>query len=170
MKDETGKRYGKLTVVAFDHVDSHKQACWLCICDCGMTTVTKGAYLRRGHTTSCGCEKRKYIRTTHGYSDSERLYSVWEQMRSRCNNPNNPRYKTYGAKGVFVCEEWNDYNVFREWAYANGYKESNPDTPRGQRMSIDRIDPTKAYCPDNCRWISVSDNNRRRFDSHANQR
>lgn len=168
--DETGKRYGKLTVIGFDHLNKQHNAYWLCACDCGLTTVVSGTYLRRGHTTSCGCVKRQYICKKHGYSDKEPLYGVWEQMRSRCRNRNNPRYEHYGAKGIDLCEEWNDYGVFREWAFANGYYVVDPDTPKKDRISIDRIDPSKGYFPDNCRWITVSENSVHRRKSHANQR
>lgn len=172
MKSEIGKRYGMLTVLEFDHVSKSHNAYWKCMCDCGMVTVVNGSYLRSGHTRSCGCLKAPYPFTQkkHGYSDAERLYGVWEQMRSRCNNPNNPRYNTYGAKGIKLCDEWNDYGVFRKWAYENGYKESDKDTPRRDRMSIDRIDPKEGYSPDNCRWITLSANVRHMLECQANQR
>lgn len=170
MKNEVGKRYGKLTVVQFDHLSKSRNAYWLCKCDCGLTTVVCGSYLHSGHTTSCGCTKRQFFNEKHGYSDREHLYGVWEQMRSRCNNRNNPRYSTYGANGVTVCDEWNDYGAFRKWSLEHGYHDSTPDTPRGERMSIDRIDPKRGYSPDNCRWISLNDNIRYRHECHANQR
>lgn len=169
IKSEIGKRYGKLTVVEYAGT-KNKRAMWRCVCDCGLATTVSGQNLRKGKTTSCGCVKREFFNQTHSYSDSEPLYGVWEQMRSRCNNPNNPRYKTYGAKGVTVCEEWNDYGKFREWSFANGYKVSEKGTPRGQRMSIDRIDPDKPYCPENCRWITLIENIQHRHECHANQR
>lgn len=169
MKNEVGNRYGKLTVLRFAGTKRHS-AYWLCACDCGLTTITSGTNLRSGHTTSCGCVKSQYIRMTHGYSDSEPLYGVWEQMRSRCNNHNNPRFPTYGGNGVRVCDEWNDYSKFRSWAFANGYIPSKPGTPRKDRMSIDRIDPKGNYDPNNCRWITVSENSERRTGWHANQR
>lgn len=169
MKNEIGNRYGKLTVVAFDHISKSKNAYWKCVCDCGLTTVTSGTYLRKGHTTSCGCTKREHFKKTHGYSDSEPLYGVWEQMRSRCNNANNPRYSTYGANGITVCKEWGNYDTFRKWAFENGYKAPGANTPRKERMSIDRIDPSKGYEPGNCRWITVSENSKYRHECHANQ-
>ncbi len=172
-KNEVGNRYGKLTVIAYagsTGPNGRKNACWLCACDCGLTTVVKGVNLRRGKTTSCGCEKEKFFKKTHGYSDTERLYGVWEQMRSRCNNPNNPRYKNYGAKGLTICEEWDDYAEFRRWAYSNGYAEPNAESPRGSHLSIDRIDPSKGYSPDNCRWVTSSENTHYMHMCHANQR
>lgn len=169
MRDETGNRYGKLTVIKFDHLNKSRNAYWLCACDCGLTTVVCGAYLHNGHTTSCGCTKREFFQTKHGHSDKERLYGVWEQMRSRCNNPNNPRYSTYGANGISVCEEWNDYEAFRRWSFANGY-EDRAGLPRREHLSIDRIDPAKGYSPENCRWITVSENSMYKAKCHANQR
>lgn len=173
MKNEVGNRYGKLTVIEFSHVagrEGGKNAYWLCACDCGFTTIVKGTYLRKGHTTSCGCAKKQFFNTKHGHSDIEHLYGVWEQMRSRCNNPNNPRYKSYGGDGITVCDEWNDYGAFRKWAFENGYHDSPPDVPKKDRMSIDRINPSKGYCPENCRWVTVSDNSHFRTKCHANQR
>ena len=170
MKNEAGNRYGKLTVLSFHHINKSKNAYWLCACDCGLTTVVCGSYLRSGHTTSCGCIKREFFGEKHGRSDKERLYGVWQQMRSRCNNPNNPRYKTYGEKGVSVCEEWNDYGKFRAWSYQNGYSESAPGTPKKDVLSIDRIDPNEGYSPENCRWVTISENSKHRFECHANQR
>ena len=168
LKDETGKRYGNLEVVSFAGV-KNRSAYWLCKCDCGLTTTVTGTYLRSGHTTSCGCTKVKYFGKKHGYGDSEKLYGVWLSMKRRCDNKNSNRYKTYGGRGIKVCSEWMDYGNFRSWAYKNGYKEAEPGTSRGQTLSIDRIDPNKDYCPENCRWITVSENNRHRFECQANQ-
>ncbi len=74
-------------------------------------------------------------------------------MRNRCNNPNREAYKWYGGKGVKVCDEWNSYPNFKAWAIANGYTDE---------LTIDRIDISKNYCPENCRWLSKSDNSKHR--------
>lgn len=92
---------------------------------------------------------------THGYSHTHpKLFLVWETMRSRCNNPNRGKYKDYGARGISVCEEWqNSASSFCEWALSNGYSEG---------LQIDRIDNDKGYSPDNCRWVTPKQNSRNR--------
>lgn len=73
------------------------------------------------------------------------LYRVWSAIKQRCYNKNNPNYKHYGAKGITICDEWkHSFKTFESWSIENGYK---------QGLSIDRINSTKSYTPDNCRWI-----------------
>lgn len=75
------------------------------------------------------------------------LYNVWLTMKQRCYNPKDKHYKWYGAKGVGVCEEWRkDVTAFYNWAISNGYRKG---------LTIDRIDFTKDYSPNNCRFITM---------------
>lgn len=160
MRDEIGKKYGRLTVIAYDHTrKSHLY--YRCACDCGCVTVAEAGNLRKGVTKSCGCFRREAgvnNHLTHGHSDKERLYNIWIGIKQRCNNPNVHTYKYYGGKGVRLCQEWQDYEAFREWSYSHGYVEPQNGQTKGDCMSIDRINPDLDYSPDNCRWIPLREN------------
>ena len=168
MVDLVGEKYGRLTVVGFDRLQNHKTY-WHCVCDCGLTVIATGNNLRSGNTKSCGCLQREKAsqtgkrNTRHGESHDNRtrLYTIWCGMRQRCENPNRDAYPLYGGKGVRVCEEWSEYEAFKKWAMANGYAED---------LSIDRIDSNGNYCPENCRWISGSENTARANKNHKTRR
>ncbi|AVM69756.1 hypothetical protein C3V36_11205 [Lachnospiraceae bacterium oral taxon 500] len=83
---------------------------------------------------------------TNGRWITNRLYSIWKGMRSRCTNSKNKAYKNYGGRGITVCDEWLSYDNFYEWAMANGYDES---------LTIDRADNDENYEPSNCRWVPM---------------
>jgi hypothetical protein len=168
MIDLTGNRYGRLVVIGLDRVEN-KKTYWKCACDCGLAVVAVGNNLRSGNTSSCGCLRREtakargYENTKHGESHSNitRLYSIWAGMRRRCNSPRSDAYVWYGSKGVKVCEEWGEYQNFREWAMSHGYADN---------LTIDRIDPSKDYCPENCRWITRSENTARANKNHTTRK
>jgi uncharacterized phage protein (TIGR01671 family) len=87
----------------------------------------------------------------HGVSKT-RLYAIFSGMKQRCYNPNRKNYQYYGGKGVIVCDEWmtkNGIQNFIEWALSSGYNDS---------LSIDRIDSDEDYVPNNCRWVTISEN------------
>ncbi len=128
-----------------------------CECDCGKLSVVTSNNLRRGHTTSCGCESsRKTIgkRTgTHGVSGHP-LFRKWLDMRNRCYWPKHNRFEHYGGKGVKVCDDWkDDFESFYKWAKSNGWK---------KRLTLDRIENDKDYCPENCRFRTKKQQNRNR--------
>lgn len=99
---------------------------------------------------------RRLVRnTTHDMSHT-RIYSIWKGMRRRCNNPHAPKYEFYGGKGIKVCDEWNrpygGFENFYKWAIENGYDDT---------LTIDRIDSSKNYCPENCQRIPFVENIRK---------
>lgn len=159
--NEIGNRYGRLVVIAEAEKKNSKRARWVCQCDCGNITHVDGHELRCGHTQSCGCKRIETImksKTTH-HETHTRLYGVWKSMRKRCNCKTHDDYKYYGAKGIKVCEEWNDFLKFKEWAEKTGYQK---DAPFGV-CTIDRIDSSKGYSPDNCEWITIQEQQYRRI-------
>jgi len=143
-----GEKFGRLTVLKFYDIDpKRRESRWLCKCECGNKTIARGCKLTSGHTKSCGCLNKEITlkaSTTHGLS-SEKLYFVWKAMIARCENPKNPVYKDYGGRGIKVCNEWHDLEIFMEWATNNGYREA---------LEIDRIDNDGNYEPCNCRFTT----------------
>ena len=94
-----------------------------------------------------------------------RLYSIWNGMKQRCYNERFSQYKNYGGRGISVCDEWkDDFFSFAEWALSHGYQDP-PEAEKGNRggaLSIDRIDNDKGYSPENCQWIPLRENVKKR--------
>lgn len=114
-------------------------------CHCGTEFRTQPRYIANGHTKSCGCYNRQRLsesKTKHGLA-YHRIYKVWCDMVSRCNNNKCISYKYYGARGITVCERWLKVENFIEDMY--------PSFEDG--LTLDRENNDLGYSPDNCRWV-----------------
>lgn len=151
-------RFGRLLVIRRYGSNKYGNATWLCACDCGASCITTASSLLSGDTRSCGCLNRELIRArnqnriTHGDS-KKRLYRVWQEMIQRCYNPNATAFREYGGRGISVCDEWRNYESFRDWAIGAGYDEN---APHGV-CTLDRIRVNGRYEPENCRWVSMGE-------------
>lgn len=176
IQDLKGKRFGRLTVIerAEDAITPKGKTVirYKCRCDCGNEKVIRKYHLTNGKIISCGCFHKEQLgknRRKHGFSHKERLYSVWLNMKDRCYNQNNSHYKSYGGRGITICDEWaSDYTNFRNWCLNNGYKEEIRDSGRNN-LTIDRIDVNGNYEPGNCRFVTNKENCLNKRDTLTNE-
>ena len=77
------------------------------------------------------------------------IYIAHKNMMTRCYKTNSPKYHRYGGRGIKVCEEWKTVKNFYNWAIQNGWEKG---------LTLDRINNDGDYKPENCQWISLSEN------------
>lgn len=82
-------------------------------------------------------------------------WRAWKALRQRCSNPNHPAYRFYGGKGISFDPRWKEFKNFFE---DMGKRPS-------EKHSLDRLDPTKDYGPDNCQWGTRADQGRNKSTS-----
>lgn len=142
MKDLTNKVYNSWTVIKEGERTKSKARQWLCRCSCGREFLVSQVNLTRG--ASKGCVYCKKHPGKHGLADKHPLYSIWKNMRSRCNNKNRSCYKYYGGRGIKICHEWDDFTVF--------LKDMGPSYKKG--LTLERVRNEEGYSKENCKWAT----------------
>ena len=119
---------------------------------CG-AVVTRGPTAVHSGRIMCDCSKET-VPNKRGTKTKSPLYNSYRAMIERCYNPNSHHYHNYGGRGIKVCDEWQTFPPFEEWAYANGWEPG---------LTIDRKEVNGDYEPQNCRWADVDtqSNNKR---------
>ncbi len=155
-EDLTGKKFTRLTVIKY--IGNYK---WLCKCKCGKIRKIRSDSLKSGNTKSCGCFKIKFpLRKKQKNTSKKRIihnmckspeYKSWYSMKKRCSDKNHISYKYYGEKGIIVCKQWLEFMVF--------YKDMGN---RPKNTTLDRIDNSKGYFKENCKWSTHKEQTRNR--------
>jgi hypothetical protein len=140
IKNMVGEKYSNLVVLEFSCVKNNNSH-WICYCEiCGNKTEVSRPNLRSGNTKDCGCRRSEKISSAHkkhGYSKSP-TWSSWLKLRQRVITKKN---KTYAS--ITYDKRWDNFELFLE---------DMGERPEGH--SIDRIDNTKGYYKENCRWAT----------------
>jgi len=134
----------------------------------GLDVQPYGNWINRGNTWGLNYGKPQPAGIMHhatrncrmgrmSYKQTHRnLYWVWENMRSRCNNPNDPEYSRYGGRGIQVAARWDSFANFLQDV---GDRPPDPEWWNGERAywSIDRIDNDGDYEPGNLKWATPTE-------------
>jgi hypothetical protein len=160
--DISGQRFGRLVAISRSHKANDRRWIWACQCDCGKEHKANIRELRKGSTKSCGCYTGIFIgafNMSHAetYGKLRGLYRSWGDMRYRCSNENCHAYANYGGRGIKVCERWDSFENFME--------DMRPTWEKG--LCLDRIDPDGDYEPDNCQWLTRSENSKKAHRDRA---
>jgi hypothetical protein len=143
-----GDHFGRWTVLERSELPRAKRGVrWDCVCDCGTRRAVNSCALLRKQPGSCGCRRRELAQarlTKHGLSRTPE-YRAWCNVRDRCENPRSVSYPYYGARGVTVCERWQDFENFL----------ADMGPRPSSAYSIERDDPFGNYEPGNCSWATI---------------
>lgn len=160
-QDLTGRKFGRLSVVAYAGKSGHNQA-WSCLCECGATSRVLASNLLGSVTRSCGCLHREATgdaHRTHGRTATSE-YHIYQSMIARCYSATAISYKRYGARGITVCDRWRfgdgETGGFECFLFDVGDRPS-------KKHSLDRKDNDGNYEPNNVRWAT-------KIEQHRNTR
>lgn len=118
-----------------------------CQCVCGVESWVRTTSLMRD---SLSCKRCSNMKRTHGMVGTQ-IYNSWSGMKMRCDQKGSIGYKIYGGRGIKYCEQWKSFEAFRIWAIKNGYKPG---------LSLERKDVNGNYEPENCSWVTRSQQSR----------
>jgi hypothetical protein len=144
----TGLIVGRWTVIGLSTVTRFCKRHWVVECACGTLSRAIEEDLLKGKTTQCRNCRQASLRVENP-TKTDKIYNVWCSMKARCYRVTSKDYARYGGRGIKVCDRWRE-------SYAAFCEDMGP---RPEGYSLDRIDNSGNYCPENCRWAPVKAQN-----------
>lgn len=157
--DLIDRMFGRLIAIGYTGAkNKHNAKLITCQCSCGNYVDVTPSAIRDGRTQSCGCLHSEVAvaenikRSTHGASRGSKLstlYRAWLQIKQRCRNKKHVSYKSYGARGIDIYDDWaTSFTAFENYI-------TSTIGPRPSRTySLDRINNDDGYVPGNLRWAT----------------
>lgn len=156
--NRTGIQYGRLTVNKFLGRETGKsKPKWECTCSCGNVVQVTSSNLATGHTQSCGCIHLEELQSRRVYSKEDSPeYAIWRGIVQRTGAKKGKNASWYSTVGI--CPEWKE--SFEAFLKDMGKRPSD-------HHSVERVDTTKGYCPDNCVWATAQEQANNRKTNHV---
>lgn len=149
-EDRVGQKFNRLLCTGLTGRTARGIRLATFLCDCGKGHEAPLSAVVSGNTKSCGCLTKEILDARnhkHGMAGSK-VYKIWADMVARCRRPSHKKYADYGGRGITVCDRWLKFeNFFADMG----------DRPDGR--SLDRVNNSKGYSPENCAWRTISEQN-----------